>query len=463
MEEPLLQQTNNTEQNPVQQSGDKNDSTGSTQTQIPTTVNKTNPQQAPHEESLEEFVNKREAEIKQKKVLFAKVKILVGVLLLTGVSMIGTYIWYSIEKAKQPVKPIVVVETPTDATPPQEVSSTWELERDDDLRIFVKKPPEAKVYTYSKPTSKLEIVYANNTEDFSKVSELNLNDGYIFRITPLALGVRDLQQIADIKNESFKLVCPATATVTKPQKTLLDTVDAMTFNVINCGVTYKVTYAPRFGIYYEVAQIYRGNIGIEQQYSSKTEELLKTFRFFPEDNSVIYDPYITFWNEEFKFIFKYPKTLDPKCCDINGPVTTKPEDIRKIIVVGNPTTYKDKINIDGLGVFADTGYYAQNTEFNAYVDKQKQTLVEDYKVVTGQLPITNESTVSVGKFVGTKLSGYSWMGNDLVYLAFPNNPTGRQIILVISSKGISGTDFQKSVDDMLSSFEFYKEKPTTIQ
>ena len=113
---------------------------------------------------------------------------------------------------------------------------------------------------------------------FSILQE-NLKQGYIFRITPLNIGIRTIDRITEIKRDSFKSRCPTTAVFSEITSTLVDTVDARTFDIRNCNSDYKVYYSPRFNIYYEIAQIYKGDFGVRQKFKSTTDEIFISFKY----------------------------------------------------------------------------------------------------------------------------------------------------------------------------------------
>ena len=188
-------------------------------------TNQTPQEQQPpiNDESLEDIGRKRDFQIKQKRAFFNKVKLIAIILFVTSAGLLISYIITERQRTTAPTKPIVI-DTPT-PTNVQEPASTWELDRDDNLKVFVKVPPEAKLFTAQNPST-LSIVFSKNEPDFSKVDTSNLSDGYIFRITPLSVGTRDLNKLTEIKRESYKIQCPSTANITPAHGTKVDTIDS---------------------------------------------------------------------------------------------------------------------------------------------------------------------------------------------------------------------------------------------
>lgn len=421
-------------------------------------TNQTPQEQQPpiNDESLEDIGRKRDFQIKQKRAFFNKVKLIAIILFVTSAGLLISYIITERQRTTAPTKPIVI-DTPT-PTNVQEPASTWELDRDDNLKVFVKVPPEAKLFTAQNPST-LSIVFSKNEPDFSKVDTSNLSDGYIFRITPLSVGTRDLNKLTEIKRESYKIQCPSTANITPAHGTKVDTIDSTYFEVFNCNVDYKISYVPRFGIYYEIAQIYRGDIGVGQQYKTQTEELLRAFRFFPEDSPRPYDPNASYFNDDYNFSIKYPTALDTTCCELLGPAggnnITETKAIQKLLVGAYLPTFKDKNNFDGVAFYLVTYGNQQKikTDFNTFVNEQKSKLVEDYKIVKGTLPTIADEDIKVGQYTGKLLKGYHWQGSNLIFLDV--SASRKTAFFVIVTRNNSGEEFQKIIDGILQSYEFF--------
>ncbi len=337
--------------------------------------------------------------------------------------------------------------TPTKAEEnPNDVSS-WNLYKSEKNKVFVKHPKDAVALESTNAALRLDVVYDKNNSAPTSGNETDLVEGFIFRVTPLDVGIRNIDSISQIKMESFKVKCPATAVFSQVRHNLVDSIDSRNFEIKNCNGDYIINYIPRFGIYYEIAQFYKGDFGYKQKYRATLEEMLRAFKFFPEATAPV-GPFKTFVDEKNKILFIHAN-LDETCCDLPKPPITE---LITIINLGIKETYKDKDNFDGIGLFMkDLSYY--DGGLDRYVEDQKRLLVEDYKVITGVEPVTTVSEVQVGKYRAFRLKGYSWRGNELVYLEVPGSYSSR--MLIFSIRNISGESFETHVQQILSSLETY--------
>lgn len=393
------------------------------------------------EETLVDLAKVKKAEIKKKKKTFDKIILGLKFLLIFIVLGVGAY--FVLQKPEDTVVPKFIIEEPN-VEPDDETDSEWNLYKDEGLKIFIKHPQEATVIK-SEETNKLEVVFEKDSQDPNIITEKSLNQGYIFRVSPLNIALKDLDKITKIKLDSFKSKCPETASFGDISKTLLDTVAARNFTVSNCDVDYEVTYSPRFGIYYEILQIYKGDLGIKQQYKSITDEILLSFRYFPEDDETIIEPFQTYINERDKFLFKHPN-FDSECCDFPKP--TSQGNPVKIIVLGEKETFADKDNFNGFAVFVEK---IGKEGYDSYLSIQKQSLKEDYSIVTGNQPITEDLNIKLGELEGALLKGYSWRGYNMIYLKLPR--TEKALILTI--KNTTGEKFDETMRKVYESFEFF--------
>ncbi len=334
-------------------------------------------------------------------------------------------------------------------TPPDE--SKWTIYKNDDLKVFIRYPNEASVIPSKSPALRVDVVHDRDNLYPTQTSEDNLTQGYIFRVTPLNVGIRDIDSITKIKLGSFKDKCPQTATFSDVKQTLVGTINSRTFEIKNCDADYIISYVPKFGIYYEVALIYKGDFGYRQRYRATLEEIQREFNFFPEGGTEPIGPFRTYVNEDRGFLVVHPN-LDATCCDTPVPPA---ENISKIVVLGDRATYKNSDAQDALGIYVYQPYLF--TTFDTALERQKQYLVEDYKVVNGIDPVRTETEVTVGKYRGVMLKGYSWQKNDLVYMQVPNTQN-RLTIFVFSITNTSGADWDKKVLDILSSFEVFEKE-----
>ena len=172
---------------------------------------------------------------------------------------------------------------------------------------------------------------------------------------------------------------------------------------------------------------------------------MRAFKLFPE-NEIPIGPFKTFVDDKNKISFKHPN-LDETCCEATPPPLNE---LSTIVLLGDKTTFKDNNNFDGVGVYISTNRY-RSSGFNNTIESQKKLLKEDYKVVRGYDAVTEDGPIKVGKYDGVILKGYSWRGNDLIYVELPNQYSPR--LIVFSIKNLTGEEFQKKVLDILSSFE----------
>ncbi|OGC70226.1 hypothetical protein A2415_00965 [candidate division WWE3 bacterium RIFOXYC1_FULL_39_7] len=393
---------------------------------------------------LIELAKKREEEIEQKRKKFNRIMFFAKIgLLIIGI-LIAAYIIYW-KSTPTPPPPDFKVEDKPEPLPEPEPLTEWTQHKDEGLKIFVKYPPESRLFTYDTPSNKVEIVYDSMADDFSTVTEENLKQGYIFRITPLNIGIRTIDRITEIKRDSFKSRCPTTAVFSEITSTLVDTVDARTFDIRNCNSDYKVYYSPRFNIYYEIAQIYKGDFGVRQKFKSTTDEIFISFKFFPEGETLPEEPFKTYINEQLKFLFIHPN-LDDTCCTIQGPPI---QEARKEVVLVKPDTYVDQNTMDGLGVYIYNLRAAQT--FEAFISAQKQLLIEEYTVVRGVAPKTEDSAIMVGQYESQMLKGYSWRGTYFVYTFIPQ----KNIVIIFSIKSTT-PEFEKTIlEETLKTFETF--------
>lgn len=295
---------------------------------------------------------------------------------------------------------------------------------------------------------KLEISYEKqpSSEPNTSVTEDNLKEGYIFKASTFTTSQRELDEIVQVKKDSFTAKCPQTAIFTDPIPTTIDGIEGKTFDVTNCGSDYKLTYVVKGTLNYEFAQIVKGDIGYKQVYRAETEDILNSIKFYPDKTNE--GPLETFRNELYGFQFKHPK-FNSECCDLTKPVSQEPE---RIVVLGDMETFVDKSNFDGIGIFIEE-VYSEGT-LSSYMETQKKTLIDDYIVVKGEAPKLEEKSLKIGNKDGVMLKGYSWRGEDYVYVNISPEIT-HKTMLIISIKNTSGREFEKKVDEILKSFEYF--------
>ena len=123
----------------------------------------------------------------------------------------------------------------------------------------------------------------------------------------------------------------------------------------------------------------------------------------------------------------------------------------KLFTIGDENTYVDENNLDAITIYEDSN---KEINFDAYMEKQKTLLVDDYIVTMGESPRPEIRSIKVGDKDAIMLRGYSWRGNDLIYLNISNDARASKI-LVISIKNISGESFTNITNEILKSFKFF--------
>lgn len=393
-------------------------------------------------------IEQKEKEILKKKrkfKLMATLGIIFLVLLISTPLLINYYKRKFIQN-----KPIVQhVEDEDKKIKIEDLTVTKKVQHNSDLLYisleYLDKAKLTETSDQNNQIKKLEIIYAKQGELAGATPE-TLTEGYIFKASTFTTQLRTLEEITQVKVEAFKAGCPPTATFTKITPATVDGVEGQTFEVTNCGSDYKVTYVVKGALNYEFAQIFKGDVGYRQVYRAETEDILYSIKFYPDKKDE--GPLETYKNTEYGFLFKHPK-FKPDCCDITGPIS---EDAKKIIVLGDPATFVDKNNFDGFGVFIDEDY--SGIDFNGYLDVQKKTMVDDYVIVKGEAPKLEQKLLKVGNKDGVMLKGYSWRGNDLIYVDMLSSNYKK--LLVISIKNTSGKIFEKKMDEILKSFEYFE-------
>lgn len=391
-------------------------------------------------------IEKKEKEVKRKHFFFITAVVLGTFLIIVPITVIvGIKIREKYFSQNEPI----VQEEQQQQPPQQEEEITvkkYIQHRSDLFKVNLDYPTEATLSEKVEPESqikKTQIVFSGTSQPANEITESTLQEGYIFQISTFKLSTTDLDEMAAIKTNSFKSKCPTTAQLSEIMKTTLDNMEARTFEVFNCNVDYKVTYLQKFGVYYEFLQVYKGDYGVKQRYKAKTEEILSTVDFYPTEDELA--TYVTYVSDR-GFSFKHPK-YNTTCCDIPGPASTK---ANKVVVAAKEGTINGSI-FDGFGVFLETLDY-QNTDFNKYLQEERNKLVENYIIAKGEKPQPEEKVVRVDGKDGILFKGYSWQGNDLIYVYLQKDQSKK--VMVISVNNTTGEDFEEEMNTILSSFNF---------
>jgi len=418
------------------------------------------PQENISEQNLQKPIEQeqveKEKEVKKKKHVFLALFTIVGAATLSVILLLGGFSVYKkyLASRVQVVAPVQEPEAPqsTEAiTYPVEKTIKY---KSDNLKISLVYPKDARLADSTEgdeQTKKLEIYFSKDasiTDGSGAISDLAISDGYIFRVSTFATTVRNLDEIAKVKKESIIGTCPETSEFSETFPTTIDGIESRVFEVKNCRGDFSITYTPKFGVYYAFEQIYKGDIGYKQIQKAATQEILGSIRFYPEEAGPE-QPYETFTNENPKFSFEHPK-FDGSCCDIQGP----PNNIRaqKIITLADKENFVGATNFDGLSVFYYRPSSQAESNFNTFLENQKNTLIDDYAVVRGTTPKLQEMSIKVGDRNAVLLRGYSWRDVDLIYVSVERQ--GGNYFLIISVKNVTGDKFEAKIDRILSSFKF---------
>jgi hypothetical protein len=400
--------------------------------------------------STETIINieEREKQNRRKKKKFISTLIIGGALCLFFVLIPVGITFYKTYFIK--AKPIVQNIDDEDKTPkiPTVIDvSKLTLLNSDLLKISLEYLQQASIYeSYDQANQikKLEIAF-DKLDGQEKVTEQNLREGYIFRVSAFTTSQRNLTEVTQVKREAFIAKCPGSATFSNTSETTVNSLKGSTFEISNCGADYKLTYVLNSGVTYEFAQIYKGDVGYRQVYRAATDDILLSVKFYQE--KVEMGPLETYSSPNWSFSFKYPVSFSSNCCDIPALVSSKSQ---SLITLGDSTSLVNRTNFDGFAVLMDR-YDEGGTD--AYLNTQRKTLIDDYIVVKGEAPTLSETTIKVGDKDALLLKGYTWNGNNLIYVPIKENENSGKV-LIISIKNISGDSFGLKMDEILKSFKF---------
>ncbi len=417
------------------------------ETPVNTTQNQT--PQTPEIPVVENPMAQKELEITEKEQLFKKkMRILKrssivggGLILLLIIGTTGYNFYYELTKETFKQDEAIVQKQPTKA----ELFNKYDNK---DLKFSISYPKNDKIVEYksiSEKINKLEIIYSTDTNNNANLTAQNLPTGYILKVTPLNIIGRDLDEITSVKRESFLTTCPKEVEISSAIGAVVYNIAAKSFEVRNCDGDFRVTYVPRFGIFYEIMQMYKGDLGFRQQFKSTTEEMINSLEFYPED-VIPEEPIKTFANTSIKISFNYPKELQEKCCELPNPPSKTAKEIIKLGIK------KSEEYQGSFGVFSESTRNTGGKErtLAQYIEEQKQLLISDYKIVKGVEPTMIEEKIKVGDRDATRIRGASWKGNDVI---ITDTLEGSNFI-VISIMNTIGEEFEKVVKDMLDSFKF---------
>ncbi len=280
----------------------------------------------------------------------------------------------------------------------------------------------------------------NRPENLEK--ETDLEEGYLLKIAVFEGIDREIQDLIERKKEKFKVECPAQATIGKTYSTTIDGIDGSSFEVINCPQDYIVNLINFGGRVFEITQVYRGDIGFKQSYKAQTESLIDTVSWYREKEFEKTES--TIRNTRYGIEITHP-LLDIECCEVTQPSL---ENLTKIAVLANFIEGQDPRQVsDKFGVF---GYDGDRISFDLFLNQQKQTLIQEYRVVEEKDPTgLRESRVFVGGQEALKLQNYAWWGE----LTYVEHPFSEKFIIIVVPHGISSS-FSETIERIQENINF---------
>lgn len=335
-----------------------------------------------------------------------------------------------------PTEPIVVEQ---EITTLNAASDKFTLEYPANTELKMPKKDD-EVRTYS-------ITYKGPRQPGEIKNEYDLIDGYIVKVMVHKDTINtDIKEIAERKKISYQQICMTGYTQEETLQTTLDTVDAYTFTIQNCPINIKETFALLHNSIYEVVQIYRGDLGYVEKHKQESEKIYNSFVFLDKPDAPELPTVQTYIHNNHQFSFEHP-LLDDKCCDVNGPVFGNAE---KLVVLADKNSYEQNSGrfFDGFGVFIDLN--KENRTFDEYMEIQKATLLDEYKVITGKSSTNfSESEIEVGGVQAVLLKNYAWWG-DMIYFQYPSSNK----FMIISKVESTPESFNDSFNTILKSFKF---------
>jgi len=331
-----------------------------------------------------------------------------------------------------------------------DISKNWATYDSNEIRVGIKYPDNAKLIenkSYEGRVRNVEMIYTPT--DKATVTGNNLTEGFIFRITPLQISKKNLDVVASVKRDSFYAECGENVQMSAVRADVVNDLEARTFDVRNCNGDFKVTYTSKFGIYYELVQLYRGDLGFIQQYKITTEEMMKSLAFHPDD-IIVEPPFKEYQDVQSDVSFTYPKELSADCCSVPEPNTRT----RNIVTMGIKETEE---KYAAFGIFYESKRLTSGREdrtFDEYVQQQKEALIADYKIVNdGREPTLIEEQLNVNGLFAVRFKGLSWKGNDVI-LVNVTTDTRHNYFYSISVMNKLGPDFETTLKDILGTMSF---------
>jgi hypothetical protein len=320
---------------------------------------------------------------------------------------------------------------------------TKKKEYKDELRKFSVQYPEIAQLNNEKA---LNIWFTGSRQGPNFNVDNDLRDGFIFRVSVTQNVINeDIKIAAEQKLQHYRQDCGEFYSSSSLFPVELDTVPGYGFSITNCPVDVEEMFVLYNNSIYEISLIYKGDIGYKERYKQMAKEILSSYTFLDKPETPEAPKLITYTNEKYQLSFVHPR-FDYDCCTISGPVFGKPE-LVVTIADGNKYQQNSGRSFDGMAVYIDPN--TENASFESYLDIQKKSLIENYKIVRGDEPKTSEKTIKVGGVDAVLLKGYAWWG-DLVYLPKP----GSNQFLIIAKVESEDGSFEKTFNEILNTFQF---------
>jgi len=394
----------------------------------------TQPVQPSGQLSPKEIEIKEKKDVFHKKVRFAALGILGFILLIILLSFVriiynktkDTYVVNPETGSTAPEQEVIIVEEI-----PAEVEE-WEIYSSGKYHFSFDYPKgDALIVSDLSPEEfSVEIRSSNIVPSLNPDGE-NLVEGYIFRIIPLKLSTSNLGNAAKIKRDWYVSLCPKTSTISPATNKTAAQLKAVGFDIFDCNSDYFITYIAANDYVYEIMQIFKGDLGFKQIYKSRTNQILSSL--VVDENLPEASPTVLYQNKSVGFTFKYPRTMNSKCCVVPAPPQKN---------LTNLITLAENDNSDSIGFFHPRRY--NRITLDEYVGSQKIKLADEYAIVKNKTPEGTETEMVINGQRAIMLSGYSWRGNDLIYISLPRT----QNVLIISKMGVSEETFNIIIDSL---------------
>jgi hypothetical protein len=330
-----------------------------------------------------------------------------------------------------------IVERPIEEDP-------TETYRNDQYRFTVQYNSDLHTLSSGTPfTEQISLIQINYSDNLPNKIEkdTDLEEGYLVRVTFFDEIDRDVEDLIARKREKFRVECPITAEIGQIGSKNIDGISGRFFEVENCPQNFVVNMTEYGGKVFEITQVYRGDIGFRQSYRAQTEGIVRSFKWIRENTSPTVQMYR---NEDYGIELSHP-FLDTDCCSVTQPSIDQLS--RLIILADSGDEEENGLIDDKFGMF---GLRIEDKSFGLFLNQQKQSLIQEYKVVEGRDPTNlGEERLSIGGAEGVLLKNYAWWG-EVVYL---NHPHREVFLVIVVPRGVS-EGFEKVIEDVLQTMVF---------